>query len=105
LTVDASKLSRGGNLTIDSVAGQISVTKLPPHSAVTVNARVLAGQICVNGKTSSNGVGASTSNDTFTTANAAPGNVASNRSPPTITLNVHEVFGQIVIGTPGCSRS
>jgi len=105
LTVDASKLSRGGNLTIDSVAGQISVTKLPPHSAVTVNARVLAGQICVNGKTSSNGVGASTSNDTFTTANAAPGAVASNRSPPTITLNVHEVFGQIVIGTPGCSRS
>ena len=95
LTVDASNISAGDTLNVDSVAGEIRVTGLPPRSTLSVDAHVLAGQICVNGKTISSGIGASvnqTVNQTF-------------GSQAAITVDVHEVFGQVVIGTPGCSRS
>ncbi len=89
LTVDATNLKDGDSVNIESVAGKISVTRLPKGSTLAVNAHVLAGQICVEGKSVSNGVGASV-NQNFPGARGEP-----------ITLNVHEVFGQIVIGS-GC---
>jgi hypothetical protein len=88
LTVDASSMTNG-TLDVESVAGQVLV-KLEQQIPVIVNARVLAGQICVDGKAVSSGVGASV-NQTF-------------GKQPAITVDVHEVFGQVVIGTPGCSR-
>jgi hypothetical protein len=102
LTVNAKDLAPGNTLTVDSVAGQTTIQDLPAETNVTVNARVLAGQICVNGKDVGHGVGASVSGNPFTTPAvfAAPNQSA--MAP--ITVNVHQVFGQILVGGSGCSR-
>jgi hypothetical protein len=91
LTVDASRLGAGDTIKVDSVAGNTVIDGLPQDVPVRVDARVLAGQICVYGRTASNGVGAST-NQTY--APAGTGGAP-------ITLDVHQVFGQIGIGA-GC---
>ena len=107
LVVDASNLGPGDTLNVDSVAGQTTIQNLPANTDVTVDARVLAGQICVDGSDASNGVGASASRH-FTTPQvpngATPSNPASLAATEPITVNVHQVFGQIVVGGPGCSR-
>jgi hypothetical protein len=91
LTVDASRLTGGSTLKVASVAGNTVVDALPQGVPVHVDARVLAGHICVFGRTASNGVGASTS-QTYSPPGA---------SGDPITLDVHQVFGQISVG-PGC---
>jgi hypothetical protein len=91
LTVQASHMVGGDTVHIDSVAGNTVVTELPKLVPVHVNARVLAGQICVFGHNAGNGVGANT-NQTVTPSGA---------SGTPITLDVHQVFGQISIGD-GC---
>jgi hypothetical protein len=91
LTVQASHLGPGDKVRVDSVAGNTVVDHLPPGIPVHVNARVLAGQICVFGHPAGNGVGAKT-NQTVEPDGA--------HGPP-INLDVHQVFGQISIGD-GC---
>jgi hypothetical protein len=104
LTVNATELAPGDTLTVDSVAGRTFIQNLPWNTPVTVNAKVLAGQICVNGRDAADGVSASVSGDNFTTP-PAPGTglTGTSRTDP-ITLNVHQVFGQILVGDSGCSR-
>jgi hypothetical protein len=107
LVVDASQLQPGDTLNVDSVAGQTTIQNLPADTDVTVDARVLAGQICVNGSNASDGVGASASRH-FTTppapnSSAASGPASLDATAP-ITVNVHQVFGQIQVGGSGCSR-
>jgi hypothetical protein len=107
LTVDASQLKPGDTLNVDSVAGQTTIENLPPDTDVAVDARLLAGQICVNGSDASNGVGASTSRQ-FTTPSSlndpTPSKPTSLDSAALITVNVHQVFGQILVAGSGCSR-
>jgi hypothetical protein len=102
LTVDASKLAPGDTVTIDSVAGRTLIQNLPSGIPVTVNARILAGQICIDGKNAADGVSASVSRDRFATPPAPGTGLASSTDP--ITLNVHQVFGQILVAGSGCSR-
>jgi hypothetical protein len=92
LTVNATKLAAGDTFTVDSVAGRTAIN-LPPNTPVTVHARVLAGQICVNGSNAADGVSASVSRLYSGTAGIQP-----------ITVDVHQVFGQILVGGSGCSR-
>ncbi|HUJ65992.1 MAG TPA: hypothetical protein VLX59_10665, partial [Acidimicrobiales bacterium] len=91
LTVDASQLAPGNSLTVDSVAGRTFIRGLPQGAALAVHAHVLAGQICVNGRNAASGIGASVSHEYPPEAGAA-----------SITLNVHQVFGQILVGQSGC---
>jgi hypothetical protein len=87
-----------GTLTVKSVAGQTFVSGSGPGGALPedlqVDARVVAGQICFNGQRVADGVGASW--------HSAP-------TPPPASgpyaLDVHQVFGQIQIGSRGCSPS
>jgi hypothetical protein len=109
VTVDASKLAPGDTLAVDSVAGQTFIQDLPANAKVIVNARVLGGQICVNGQDVGDGVSASVSGHAFTTpppSGSSQGTTEANAtsSPAPITLNVHQVFGQILVGDTGCSR-
>ena len=107
LTVDASNLRPGNTLTVDSVAGQTTIDNLPGNTYVAVNARVLAGQICVNGNRASSGVGASASREFDTTPPGPDGSALSRGtaldSSQLITVDVHQVFGQVVVGTQGCN--
>jgi predicted membrane protein len=96
LVVDLRNASNSGTVKVISVAGNTSV-KLPPDATVHIDARVVAGQICVNGRNVANGVGAQ-EHETLQPAPSATG------SSQTITLHVHEVFGQILINGTGCAR-
>jgi hypothetical protein len=91
LKVDATNMSPG-TFQIVSVAGQTFVQNLPPSTHVHIDARVTAGQICINGVDAGNGVGVHVQRDLDPSA------------PNTVTLNVRQVFGQVQIGTPGCAR-
>jgi hypothetical protein len=103
LTVDAGQLKPGDTLDVDSVAGQTTIQDLPSNTDVTVDARVLAGQICVNGSNAADGVGASASRH-FTTPLEPNGTAGPNQvSSVPITVNVHQTFGQILVGGSGCS--
>jgi hypothetical protein len=89
LQVDASGLDHGQVLQVDSVAGETDV-ELPADVPVEVNARVLAGQICIDGQSVAAGVGATA------TRLVDPG-------PQTpVQLDVHQVAGLIQIGGSGC---
>jgi hypothetical protein len=90
VTVNASHLTPGDTVKIQSVAGQTFVNSLPAGDTIQVNAHVFAGQICVNGQSVSSGIGAST-NQTL------PG------TGTPITLDIHQVFGQVMVGSPGCA--
>jgi hypothetical protein len=103
LTVDASKLGPGDTLTVDSVAGRTLIDNLPANTAVKVNARVLAGQICLNGNNVADGISASISGRPFTTPPAPGTGLPGATNPDPITLNVHQVAGQILVGGSGCS--
>jgi hypothetical protein len=100
LTVDLSKAQGSGTVKVVSVAGQTTV-KLPPQTSVTLNARVVGGQICVNGKDVADGLGAQYHGLVET---PPPASSSSLTPSPAVTLDVHQVFGQILIGGPGCSR-
>jgi Cell wall-active antibiotics response 4TMS YvqF len=96
LVVDLTRANTAGSVKVVSVAGNTTV-RLPADATVDLDARVVAGQICVNGKEVSSGVGAQDHGD------VQPGSPAT-APGPTITLHVHQVFGQIFIGTAGCAR-
>jgi hypothetical protein len=89
LTVDAGVLAAGRTLQVDSVAGQ-TIVYVPRGTAV--NARVLAGQICVNGSDKGDGVGASA-------------NVPINTGGDRRVVDIHQVFGQILVDYPGAGTT
>ncbi len=96
LVVDLSKANRSGSVNVVSVAGNTTVS-LPANATVNVDARVVGGQICLNDRDVSDGLGAQYH------AHVGPG--ASSAGPgPTIALHVHQVFGQILIDGTGCAR-
>jgi hypothetical protein len=83
-----------------SVAGQTivntpSMTGMPPYN-VAVKARVVGGQICVNGFDVAHGLGAQ-SQPQYPVGKVTP-------ASPTLTLDVHQMFGQILINGQGCSH-
>lgn len=102
LRVDASAFTGPGTLKVESVAGQTLITagvgQLPAN--LDVNAKVLAGEICVDGRRVASGVGASYQGtlDGHVTGSGAS---ATTGNPQ---LDVHQVFGQIQIGQQGCQR-
>ena len=82
-----------------SVAGQHHRSNLPADAAVTVDARVVAGQICVNGqRRRRRGRRRPVPRPSVATARRS-----ADAWHPTSTLDVHQVFGQILIGGPGCA--
>ncbi len=87
LLVDASGLT-SGTAHVQSVAGR-TIVDPPSATGLKVNAHLFAGQICVDGRAVAEGIGASTTQLVGT-------------GPATATLDVHQMFGQIVIGSPGC---
>jgi hypothetical protein len=94
LVVDLRGASNSGTVKVVSVAGNTTV-KLPPDATVDIDARVVGGQICVNGRDVADGVGAQYHTDPH----------ASSTGPSqTIALHVHQVFGQILINGTGCAR-
>lgn len=93
-TVDAAKMQPGQRLTVESVAGT-TVINTPTNAYLSVNARLVAGQICVAGRDQADGIGAQWQQI------VGPPN-ASNPHP--IFIDVHQVAGRIQIGGPGCSR-
>ncbi len=98
LTVDLSRANKGGPVTVVSVAGNTTVT-LPANATVDVDARVVGGQICLNDRDVSDGLGAQYH------AHVGPGSGGSAvGTGPTIALHVHQVFGQILIDGAGCAR-
>ncbi len=94
LTVDLSSATKSGSVKVVSIAGQTFID-LPPNVAGTVDARAFAGQICLNGQEVSQGVDPQY-HGRLTTGTG---------SGPDITLQVHQMFGQIDIGGQGCARS
>lgn len=91
LTVDASNLSAGQKITVENIAGNIKVT-LPTELPVRVDARVLAGVICINGRNAGSGVDASAHQDLPGEPGVAP-----------VILDVHEASGRILVGPGGCN--
>jgi len=91
LTVDATNLTPGSTVDIQSIAGQTYVKNVPSDATVQVNAHVFAGQICVNGQNMSSGVSAATSTAYGTTG------------PDELTFNIHQAFGQVFVGNQNCS--
>jgi hypothetical protein len=96
-----SQLQSGGTIKVTSVAGKIDIEPPAPTSAsvpyhVAVNARVFAGQICAHGSNQSDGLSAS-SHPTFDVG-------TTNKNSPTVVVDVHQMFGQILINGPGCQR-
>jgi hypothetical protein len=96
LIVDLSTADKSGSVKVVSVAGNTTV-KLPQTATVDVDARVVGGQICLNGRDVSDGLGAQYH------ANVPP-SPSSTGPGETITLHVHQVFGQILINGTGCAR-
>jgi hypothetical protein len=99
LTVTLPSITRDSTLKVASVAGKI-VIETPPESVynLDVKSRVFAGQICVDGRNAADGLGAA-NQQTFYTGPGSPPPGA-----PTLKLDVHQMFGQIVVGSPGCAR-
>jgi hypothetical protein len=93
VTVHANQLAGGDTLNIQSIAGNTFVDSLPTDATVQVNAHVFAGQICVNGQNVDSGVGAAT-NRTVPPTGPSTG---------TVTLNIHQTFGQVLVGSRGCA--
>ena len=82
------------------MAGRILIN--PPNGSaynVKVKSRVFAGQICVNGRNAADGLGAA-NQQTILLGHLPPPAAG----PPTLTLDVHQMFGQILIMGPGCGR-
>jgi hypothetical protein len=90
VTVDASQLTGGDTLNIQSIAGQTYVMNLPANTTVQVNAHVFAGQICIAGREAGSGVGTSVKQTLSGTG--AP-----------ITLDIHQAFGNIYVLSKQCA--
>lgn len=90
LTVDLSKVPSGSIVSINSIAGETHV-KVPKNATVHTNAHVAAGQICGTAVNQSSGLAASS-----TTTHGSDANV--------IDLNIHQVFGQVVVGDNNCTH-
>jgi hypothetical protein len=84
LTVDLTHATTSGTVRVVSVAGNTTVD-LPPDAQVKVDARVVAGQISVNGQDTGNGLGA---HDHETIGGGGP---------TTLTVDIRQIFGQILI--------
>lgn len=94
LTVDASNLSAGQKVTVENIAGNIEV-RLPPGLPARVDARVLAGVICIDGRNAGSGVDASAHQ-------YLPGQPGQPGVAPVV-LDVHEASGRILVGPGGCN--
>ena len=92
LDVNASNLGAGQSVTVKNIAGNIRIT-IPQDVPVRIDAKVLAGQICVNGKNVASGVDASKRLTVGAPSPVAP-----------VLINAHEASGQIIVGTQGCGR-
>jgi hypothetical protein len=97
LTVDATNLTNGGHITVSNITGTLRIS-IPGDTLTNVNAKMVAGQICAAGKHQSDGVGASTHVQIPPTAPTVAA------SPPILNIDVHESFGEILVGGSGCSR-
>ena len=91
LNLDLAKVPAGSTVKVETIAGETFITP-PPSGGVVVRARILAGQICVPGQGSVGGIGASVGP---TTLNPSPG------TQP-VTVEVHQLAGQIAVGVRGC---
>jgi hypothetical protein len=91
LDVDARGVPPGSDLHVQSIAGETFI-QLPAGKTVDIKARVLAGQVCINGVAANSGIGASTSQTIQGTGRP-------------VTIDVHQVAGQVSIGSKGCTRS
>lgn len=115
LTVDATGTT-SPDVVVQSIAGR-TVILTPPDRLLIVDARVTAGQICVEGQAVAAGFGASvsqsfkpTSSPATLAGGPAPGSVP-NASPggatstgQAVTVTVHQLLGRILIDGQGCSR-
>ena len=93
LTVNATGVPKGSTLKVESIAGETLIS-VPPGS--TIEGKVLAGQICMANGTPSSGVGA-----TLTTSTPTTGAGSSGSTSP-ITVDIHQLAGQVVINGHGC---
>jgi lysylphosphatidylglycerol synthetase-like protein (DUF2156 family) len=91
LTVDAKKVAAGSTFSVQSDAGQTTITT-KQRVPVLVHAQVLGGQICVDGKRQATGVDARVDEQFGGTPGA-----------PVIVVDARQLFGQILIDGPGCS--
>jgi hypothetical protein len=97
LTVDTSHMRPGDTLQVQSVVGQTRVNLAPGQSAV-VQGKVLAGQICIAGRSYASGIGAGSP------AVQLPLTGHNQTAPSTgdpVAIFVHQLAGQVVIGTVG----
>lgn len=118
LTVDATHLKPGTTLHVQSIAGETRVD-LPPGETAVVQGKVLAGQVCVNGNAYASGVGASSpevsvqpTQPSGSSGSSSPGSSGSQsgtggnqlvQSPAQpVTIDVHQLAGEVVIGSSGC---
>ena len=92
LTVDARNARPGAVVNVQSVVGETFV-EVPLNADLTVQAKVLAGQVCIDGHSYSSGIGASTGS-----VHIGPGGGLA------LTVNAHQVAGVIEIGTKGCGH-
>lgn len=92
LTVNATNLAPGKNVKVESVAGQTFVNT-PPDLPVVLHAKVLAGQICVNGVDRQDGVNAELNQVINPSPTASP-----------INIDVHQMFGQVLVDGNGCAH-
>jgi hypothetical protein len=91
----SSNPAENETLKVVTLAGQTTVD-LPRNRQYNVayDARVVGGQICVDGERPSNGLNV----HSHGTIHSSPKPL----NPPTLTLDVKQMFGQIVIGDGGC---
>jgi hypothetical protein len=98
VNVTGTSLANAATLRIVSVAGNTTVNLPAGHTyGVSVNARLGAGQICVNGQSVARGLGPHYQH-------ILPTNGTGSSASPVLTLDVHQTAGQIFIGGPGCGR-
>jgi hypothetical protein len=94
LTVNVSNAPAASEtIKVVSVAGRtiVNTPSGPNPYNVAVKARVVGGQICVNGRDVADGVGAEYHSPSAT-------------GSPTLTLDIHQMFGQILVNGQGCSH-
>jgi hypothetical protein len=91
LTVNARSLTAGQSVRVESVAGRTMINT-PAGVPVEVHAKVLGGQICVNGSDVQDGVNAEV-NQRVVDGAGAP-----------VTITAHQMFGQVLVNGPGCGR-
>lgn len=94
LTVDASNLKAGQALDVESAAGQ-TIIDTPEGVRVHLHAKVLGGQICAGGRQLASGVNAD--------VNRTVGGNGEPTKPKLITINVHQVFGEVLLNGTGCA--